>query len=219
MKRAVCAAFVAALVVAVPTALGKPSSSSISIAVSAKTVVFGFSTTVSGHVAGNKAPGALVTLQAKPSGSTHYTNVASTTASSSGQYGFTYIPTRNTVVRTVGKTSPTATSPGVFVGVRPRVGLSVGTTHPKKGQRVRFTGIVNPAFNGLTVSIQRRTPTGGWRTLARPTLFGATPGFLGPRSQYFKRLQINKSGTFRVLFHAPAGWVSNVSRTRTLIVH
>jgi hypothetical protein len=160
-----------------------------------------------------------VTLQAKPSGSTHYTNVGSTTASSTGQYHFTYVPTRNTVVRTVGKTSPTATSPGVFVGVRPRVGLSVGTVRPKKGQRVRFTGIVNPAFNGLTVQIQRRTQHGRWGTVARATLFAATPGFLGPRSQYFKRLQISKSGTFRVLFRAPNGWVSNISRTRTLIAH
>jgi hypothetical protein len=219
MKRAIGAAFLAALVIGVPTALGKPSSSSISVTVSPKTVVFGFSTAVSGHVSGNKAPGALVTLQAKPFGAAHYATVASTTASSSGQYRFTYVPTRNTVVRTVGKTSPTATSPGVFVGVRPRVGLSVGTTRPKKGQKVRFAGIVNPAFNGMTVSIQRRTLFGGWRTVTRATLFAATPGFLGPRSQYFKRVQINRSGTFRVLFNAPKGWISNISRTRTLIVH
>ena len=219
MKRAIGAAFLAALVIGVPTALGKSSSSSISISVSPKTVVFGFSTTVSGHVAGNKAPFATVTLQAKPFGATHYTNVASSTASSSGQYRFAYVPKLNTVVRTVGKTSPTATSPGVFVGVRPRVGLSVGTTRPKKGQRVRFAGIVNPAFNGMLVYIQRRTLTGGWRTVARATLFAATPGFAGPRSQYFRRLQINRSGTFRTLFLAPKGWISNISRTRTLIVH
>jgi hypothetical protein len=219
MRRAVWAVFVAALVVAVPTALGKPSSSSISIGISPKTVVFGFSTTVSGHVAGNKAPFAAVTLQAKPYGSKSYTNVATTTASSSGSYSFTYVPTRGTTVRAVGKTSPTATTPGVFVSVRPRVGLSVGTTRPKKGQRVRFTGIVNPAFNGMSAWIQRRTLRGGWRTVAGATLFAASSGFLGPRSQYFRRLQINRRGTFRVIFRAPKGWLTNVSRTRTLVVH
>ena len=219
MKRAISAAFLAALVIGVPTALGRPSSSKISIGVSPKTVVFGFSTTVSGHVSGTKAPFANVTLQAKPFGSNHYVTVASTTATSSGQYRFTYVPTRNTTVRTVGRTSPTATSAGVFVGVRPRVGLAVGTVRPRRGQRVRFTGIVNPAFNGAMVWIQRRTVTGGWRTVAGATLFAATNGFLGPRSQYFRRLKINRSGTFRVVFPAPRGWISNTSRTRTLRVH
>ena len=219
MKRAVFAACVVALAIGVPTALGKPSSSSISITVSQKTVLFGFSTTVSGHVSGNKAPGAAVTLQAKPFGAKSFTNVASRTATSSGSYSFTYFPPRNGSVRVVAKTAPTATSVGVFVGVQPSVGLSVGTTHPKKGQRVRFTGIVSPAFNGMLVWFQRRTPTGHWRTLAATALFAATPGSHGPRSQYFRRLRINRSGTFRVVFPAPAGWISNHSRTRTLIVH
>ncbi len=219
MKRAVLAACVAALSLGVPTALGKPASSSISIAVSKRTVLFGFSTTVFGHVSGNKAAGATVTLQAKPFGSHSYTNVASKTASSGGNYSFTYFPPRNTSVRVVAKTAPTATSVGVFVGVQPFVGLRVGTTHPKKGQTVRFVGIVNPAFNGTLVWFQRRTVTGHWRTLAATTLFAATPGSHGARSQYFRRLRINRSGSFRVVFPAPAGWISNRSRTRTLIVH
>jgi hypothetical protein len=210
---------VAAFAIGVPTALGKPSSSSISITASPKTVLFGFGTTVSGHVSGNKAPGAAVTLQAKPFGAKSYTNVQTKTATSGGNYSFTYFPSRNTSVRVVAKTAPTATSVGVFVSVQPFVGLRVGTTHPKKGQRVRFTGIVSPAFNGMLVWFQRRTVTGHWRTLAATTLFAATPGSHGPRSQYFRRLKINRSGTFRVVFRAPAGWVSNNSRTRTLIVH
>jgi hypothetical protein len=219
MKRAVFAAAIAAVSIGAPTALGKPSSSSISIAVSKKTVLFGFSTTVFGHVSGTKAPGAIVTLQVKPFGSKAFTNVASKAASSSGNYSFTYFPPRNTVIRAVAKASPTATSPGVFVGVQPFVGLRVGTLHPRRGQRVRFTGIVSPAFNGMLVWFQRRTSTGGWRTLAATTLFAATPGSHGPRSQYSRRLRINRSGTFRVVFPAPAGWISNHSRTRTLRVH
>lgn len=219
MKRAVLAAGIAALSIGVPNALAKPPSSSVSIAASPRTVLFGWFTTVSGHVSGNKAPGAAVTLQAKPFGASSYTNVARTFASSAGNYAFRYFPARNTVVRVVAKTSPTATSPGVFVGVKPSVGLRVGTTFPRKGQRVRFRGIVDPAFNGLLVWFQRRTATGHWRTLAATTLFAATPGSHGPRSQYFRRLRINRSGTWRVVFVAPAGWISNASRTRTLIVH
>jgi hypothetical protein len=219
MKFAVSAAVLAALAVGVPTAVGKPSSSSISIGASQKSVAFGFSTVVSGHVAGNKAPGALVTLQAKPFGANSYTNVQSTAASSSGSYSFTYFPPRNTVVRAVAKTAPTATSAAVFVGVRPFVGLRVGTVRPRKGQQVRFMGIVNPAFDGKFVLIQRRNVNGGWGTVVAVRLFAATPGSHGPRSQYFRRVQIKRSGTFRVKFPAPAGWISNNSRTRTLRVH
>jgi hypothetical protein len=97
--------------------------------------------------------------------------------------------------------------------------LRVGTVQPRKGQLVRFMGIVNPAFNGKLVLIQRRNVNGGWATVAHATLFAATPGSHGPRSQYFRRLQIKRSGTYRVSFPAPPGWISNQSRTRTLIVH
>ena len=220
MKRAGLAAGMAAFVIGVPSALGAPPHSSISIAVGPRAVLFGWFTTVSGHVSGNRAPGAAVTLQVKPSGSKAYSSVARGFASSAGNYSFRYYPlSGNVTVRVVAKTSPTATSPGVFVGVLPAVGLRVGTTHPRKGQRVAFTGIVSPAFNGRQVWFQRRTVNGGWRTVAATTLFPATPGSHGPRSQYFRRLTINRSGTFRVVLPAPPGWLANRSRTRTLIVH
>jgi hypothetical protein len=219
MKRAALAACTAAFAIGVPAAVGAPHSSSISITASPSIVLFGSFTQVHGHVNGTKASFATVTLQAKPSGSHSYTNVANTTASSAGNYSFNYVPTRNTQVRTVAKTSPTATSPSVFVGVRVKVGLSVGTLHPARGQKVRFSGIVNPAFNGMRVQLQRRTPLGRWSTIARATLFSASPGTLGPRSQYFRRLRINTSGTWRALFIAPTGWLSNNSRTRTFTVH
>lgn len=218
MKRAVLAAGIAALSIGVPTAIGAPSSS-ISITRSPSTVLFGWFTTVSGHVAGTKAPGAQVTLQIKPFGSKSYSSVASTFATPAGNFSFRYFPFGNTSVRVVAKTTPTATSPGVFVGVQPSVGLRVGTTHPTKGQRVGFAGIVSPAFNGMLVWFQRRTVTGHWKTLAATTLFAASPGPHGARSQYFRRLRINRSGTWRVVFVAPAGWISNHSRTRHLTVH
>lgn len=219
MKRAVFAAAVAALSIGVPGALAKPSSSSISITVGPRTVLFGWFTTISGHVSGNKAPGAAVQLQAKSYGSSSYVTVATTTATSAGSYSFRYYPPGNTTLRTVGKTTPKATSPGVFVGVRPFVGFRAGTQRPLRGQMVQFTGILDPAFNGLLVWFQRRTAPGHWRTLAAATLFATTPGSHGPRSQYFRAVRINRSGTWRVVFVAPAGWISNTSRTRTLIVH
>jgi hypothetical protein len=219
MKRAVFAACVVALAIGVPTALGKPSSS-VSMGVAPRTLTLGSSTTIAGHASGSKAPGAAVFLQAKPFGSSSYTNVGNTTANSSGNYSFHYFPTRNTLVRVVAKTAPQATSPSVFVGVRMRVGLSVGTLHPKKGQMVRFSGIVVPAFNGSVVQLQRRTATGHWTTMASATLFGTTANSFGPRSEYFRRLKINRSGTWRVRFVPPIdGWLANNSRTRALIVH
>jgi hypothetical protein len=219
MKRAVFVACAASLVIAVPTALGKPSSSSIFVTATQKTVVFGWSTTISGRVSGTQAAGAAVTLEAKPYGSSSYSTVQSTFANSSGNYSFTYYPTGNVTVRTVGKASPTATSPGISIGVRPGIGLYVSTLIPRKGQKVGFAGQTDPAFDGMLVRIQRRTPFGEWTTVAIATLTATTPGSHGPRSQYSKRLQINRSGTFRVLFPAPKGWVTNSSRTRTLRVH
>jgi hypothetical protein len=219
MKRALCAVLTAALVIGVPAALGRPNASSISVGISQRTVVFGWSTTISGRVGGNKAPGAAVMLQAKPYGSTVYTTVQATFATSSGSYTFNYFPSGSATLRTVGATTPTATSPGVFVGVRPGVGLYVSTVRPKKGQMVGFAGQVDPAFNGMSVRLQRRTFFGDWITLALATLSAATSGAHGPRSQYSKRLQINKFGTYRVRFSAPKGWVSSISRTRTLRVH
>jgi hypothetical protein len=219
MKRAVLAVGIAALSIGVPTALAKPSSS-VSMGVAPKTLTLGSSTTISGHASGSKAAGATVFLQAKPFGSSSFTNVAHTTASSGGNYSFHYFPTRNTLVRVVAKTAPQATSPSVFVGVRMRVGLSVGSLHPKKGQMVRFSGIVVPAFNGSVVMLQRRTSTGHWRTMAFATLFATSANSFGPRSEYFKRLKISRSGTWRARFVPPIdGWLANNSRTRTLIVH
>lgn len=219
MKRAVLVACLAVLSIGVPTALGKPGVS-VSMGVAPKTLTLGSSTTISGHASGPKAPGAVVFLQAKPFGSSSFSNVGRTSANSGGNYSFRYFPTRNTLVRVVAKTSPQATSPSVFVGVRMRVGLSVGSVHPRKGQKVRFSGIVVPAFNGGTVLLQRRTSTGHWRTMAFATLFGTTSNSFGPRSEYFKRLKINRSGTWRARFVPPIdGWLANNSRTRTLIVH
>jgi hypothetical protein len=220
MKRAVLAATLAALAIAVPTALGAKQSSSATIGVAPTTLTLGSSITVSGHVKGNKASGAAVTLQAKPFGFSSFTNVASTTANSGGNYSVHYFPTRNTLVRVVAKTAPTATSSSVFVGVRMRVGLSVGTTRPKAGQKVRFSGVVVPAFNGSVVQLQRRTSTGHWNTMAFATLFATTSNGFGARSEYFRRLRISRSGTWRVRFVPPIdGWLANDSRTRTLIVH
>ncbi len=219
MKRAVLAACMAALSIGVPSALAKPGSS-VSMGVAPKTLTLGSSTVISGHANGSKAPGATVFLQAKPFGAGSYTNIAHTTASSGGNYSFRYFPTRNTQVRVVAKTAPQATSPSVFVGVRMRVGLSVGSLHPKVGQRVRFSGIVVPAFNGSVVMLQRRTATGHWRTMTFATLFATSANGFGPRSEYFKRLKISRSGTWRARFVPPIdGWLANNSRTRTLTVH
>ncbi len=219
MKRAVLAACLAAMAIAVPTALGAKGSS-VTMGVAPKTVTLGSSVAISGHANGSKAAGAAVTLQAKPFGFISYTNVASTTANPGGNYSFHYFPTRNTLVRVMAKTSPSATSPSVFVGVRMRVGLSVGTTRPKAGQRVRFSGIVVPAFNGSVVQLQRRAPTGHWNTIASATLFATSSNGFGARSEYFRRVRIGRSGVWRVRFVPPIdGWVANNSRTRTLIVH
>jgi hypothetical protein len=113
-----------------------------------------------------------------------------------------------------GTSSPT----GVTVHVK--VTLRLGTLRPAVGQLVRFSGTVTPAHNGKVAQIQRRTSTGGWRTVASATLVAARPVNGVTVSKFSKRLRISRNGTYRVRVNPKDGdhGVGN-SPTRTVRVH
>jgi hypothetical protein len=209
------------------TAKPKPpgATSSVTIGAAPNPVVFGSSTTIAGQVTGKKAGGATVDLQSTPYPYTATaTNLRSTTADASGHYSFGGVaPTVSTLYRVVVHTAPAATSANLVVKVRVKIGLRLSTRTPAIGQRVRFTGLELPAYNGKFVQIQRKTPT-GWKTLARAKLVAAAPVVtvfgLTSRSKYSKSLRIFRNGTYRVWFNPndPAR-LGNSSPTRRMTVH
>lgn len=222
MRRAVIVVFASAFVLVQP-ALGahKPTSTSTAtIAATPNPVLFGSPTTITGQVAGKHSSGATVSLQSKPFPYTSsFTTVATTTADATGHYSFRVAARLNTIYHVVVKTAPPATSPDVLVKVRVRITLHVGTSTPKAGQAVRFSGFVLPAYNRKTIQIQRKTRT-GWKTIAQANLATATPVGGVARSKYSKRLITRRSGTYRVRFNpADGARIANTSPTRKLTVH
>ena len=98
--------------------------------------------------------------------------------------------------------------------VAPLVGLKVGDTTPRKGQRVRFRGTVRPQHDGRQVAIQRKNADGTWVTVKTPRLRDAGSTY----SRYSKRFRIRRTGTYRTVIAAHADHVEGVSRERTLTV-
>jgi 5-hydroxyisourate hydrolase-like protein (transthyretin family) len=215
------AVFVSGLALVGPALAKKPTSSAtskVTIAASPTTVVFGSQSTFTGQVTGKKAAGVSVELQSQ-SGTSTFTTVTTTTADATGHYTLKATPDKNTTYRVIAKTAPQATSSTVAVKVLVRVTLGVSTKTPKAGSRVRFSGLVLPAYNGKSVQIQRKTAT-GWKTVAQAKLAATTTMGGVTRSKYAKRLRISKNGTYRVFFNPADGLREpNHSGTKTLRVH
>lgn len=189
-----------------------PKDGAVSLAAKPAIVVYGSSTTLSGRVEGARA-GVAVTLQRDPfplgDGLLPYR--AATTAANGG-FSFTLTPVLHTSYRAVAATTPSKPSATVLVRVRMRVGLRLSTSTPRAGRTVRFSGSVHPAHDGRTASIQKRSSTGRWTTVARTTLqdAGAT------RSSYSRRVRINRDGVYRVKVAGDADHLSGFSRTRSI---
>jgi hypothetical protein len=191
----------------------------VSIGAAPTTVVFGRATQLSGFLAGPTVAGVTVRLEQDttlPLGDKFTPTGMTTTTAANGAYSFAGVkPGVNSDYRAVAQTSPSTTSPVQLVNVRPLVGFKLSTSTPRRGARVRFSGSVLPAHNGLTVAIQRRSSTGSWVTVARSTLVAAGT----TQSTYSKRLVIRRNGVFRVKLPAHADHVTGYSRTRSIVVH
>ena len=132
----------------------------------------------------------------------------------SGNYTVTGVkPTMHTQYKVVARSSPPTESATVFVQVALRVSFRVSDSTPKRGARVRFYGSVAPAPHvGKLVSIQRRSSTGKFVTVAR-TRTSAT-------STYSRRVRVRSTGVYRVLVQsADQDHLDGTSRTRTLRAH
>ena len=183
------------------------------------TVVYGKATTLSGQVTGAGNAGATVELEelAAPF-SGGYKTVATAVTDAAGNFSFSRTPPVNTRYRTTVKIKGKQTSPLVTVLVAPKVTLRVSDSTPRKGQRVRFRGIVTPGHDSKTVALQRRS-AGTWKTIKTTTLVSHTPLNNSTRSKYSLRAKVRRTGTYRVYLSSnDADHSDGISRTRKLTV-
>jgi hypothetical protein len=99
--------------------------------------------------------------------------------------------------------------------VRFAVTLRLSDATPRRGTRVRFSGVVRPARAGGSALIQRRTTTGKFRTVARAALHPSSAG----QSTYSSRLRVRSSGVYRVRVLADSSHAAGNSPRRHIRVH
>jgi hypothetical protein len=193
-------------------AKAKPGGTGVSLAAKPAIVTWGQATTFTGKVAG---AGAARTVEIQrdpyPFGDGFVVQRSVATAKN-GSFSVALLATVHTQYRAVATSPNVATSPTMLVRVRPKLGLSLSTATPKAGSTVRFFGSVKPAHDANPVSIQKRTRTGSWTTVARAVLRDAGT----TRSTYTKLVTIRRDGTYRVKIAAHGDHLSGVSRERAI---
>jgi hypothetical protein len=195
-----------------------PKAGEVTLTSSAPIITFGQKDTLSGQLKGGKAAGVTVQLQQQPAPFTGaFKNVAGGSATTDGQgkFSFTVQPQLSTKYRAVAKASPTVTSPELTLPVRFKVTLRLSDYTPARGARVRFSGTTVPAHDGATVYIQRRTSTGGYRTVSRAVLHHTGGNF----STYSKRIRVRANGVFRARVRGDAQHATGTSRAKHARVH
>lgn len=227
MRRAILPTLITLAAVTAPALAAKPpknppgATPTVTIVATPSTVTFGSHLSIAGLLSGPGASGVAVTLEqnAYPFTGPFRPVGPDTTTDATGHYAFLVTPGAATRYEVVAKTKHPVTSSAVGVRVRLRVGLGVTTTRPRRGQLVRFAGLVTPAHNGRAASLQKLTRT-GFRTIRRTTLRAATVVNGVARSRYFFRIRVYADGTYRVVAASgDADHLPGLSHRRTLRVH
>lgn len=191
-----------------------PGSNPITATATPPTVVLGRTSAVAGQVTGDGNGGVSLTLEQDPFPFDAFERGPTGVTDATGNYTFAVQPAVNTKYRVEAKTKPPVTSAEVVVNVRPRVSLRLSDSTPAPGRRVRFSGFVYPQHDGARVSIQRRTTTGRFATVARPTLRDA--GDL--RSRYVRSLAVAEDGVYRVRIASHDDHIAGFSPRRSVNV-
>lgn len=183
----------------------------LTIAAKPTTIVFGGATVISGRLRGQNNAGRTVALRADGYPfNVGDAVVATTQTSSNGSYSFTQRPDRNTNYQV---TLGAVRTERVRVNVRFRMSFAASDYTPRAGQVVRFRGRACPESDGATVSIQRRSSTGRYRTVRRTRLRAAATC-----STYSRRVRVNRDGTYRATVD-DAARARGYSRSRLLNAH
>lgn len=195
---------------------GNNQPSAVTLEAKPSIVVFGSTTALTGRITGKDGgEGVRVSLARDPFPfDSAFLDAGETQTAKNSTFSFTVTPAAATNFRVVAKTSPPVTSALVGVRVRPRVGLRLSTSTPGAGRLVRFSGSVHPAHDGRTASIQKRSATGRWVTVARTTLRDAGD----TRSAFSRRVRMNRDGVLRVKIASHDDHLNGFSRTRSIDV-
>lgn len=192
----------------------------LTIATKPSVLVFGSSTTISGQLQSEGNAAQTIELQANAYPYSGFVTVATTTTDSLGRYSFARRPPVNTRFRTRTVKAPLATSPVAGVGVRIRLTRQVSDATPAAGQTVTFSGFACPAHVGGLLSLQRRTGTGGWETVAKTHLVQTTASpACANRSRYQLAIRVFHNRTFRAVAAADADHLRGISRGIAIAVH
>lgn len=202
-----------------PPSQPKPgAATAITLGAKPAVIVFSGNTTLSGRLSGAKDSTAPVRLEAddsRPYGDSYKPTGATTTVANNGTYSFSVKPLVNTQYRVVAQASPPVTSPAKLVRVRIKVGFKLSDPTPLRGSLVRFSGSVYPAHDGRTVSIQKRSASGRFITVARTALRDAGVA----RSAFSRRVRVFRDGVYRVKVAGDGDHVNGFSRARSIAVH
>ena len=191
----IAAVLMASALAPASAAAAPPTPHQLSIATSSTRVVFGTPVALTGQLTGEKSAGETVTLEEDPFPFGEFKNSVSTLTAADGTYRFERSPSLNVKYRADAKSKSQATSPEVVVMVAPNVVLNVSDRTPKPGQKVTFSGTVAPAHDGAKAAIQRRTSSGGFKTVRNVLLADAGTA----HSTFQRALTINSGGVYRVV--------------------
>ncbi len=186
----------------------------LTISAEPNVVPFGRTTTISGRLRGADNAGKTIELGENPfpfRDNDPFKSVGTTTTDANGDYSFQVTPELNTNYRTrTTDADPEQVSGPVFVRVRMRISRSVDDRTPERGQVVTFSGKVVPEHDDLNVLIQRRRPTGTWRTLQTAPL---EPGPAAEDSSVDTgQVEIKRDGVWRARVKRDEDHLGNKSR-------
>jgi bacillolysin len=200
-----------------------PFNTSLTIARSKSTIVYGSSVTISGKLtyAGTAVgiagkPVEVFRRRLYPAGSA-WTKIATVTTSSTGSYSHVSKPTVNseytTRFRTAGDflAAPYPPAPNVYVA--PKITATLSKTTMPLGSTSYLSGSVSPSHAGRTVRLQRYY-SGAWHNVSGKSMA------LSSTSKYRFSIKPGSRGTFkyRVVLAAHSDHTTGVSPTKTLKV-
>jgi hypothetical protein len=200
-RRVIVVFAAAAAAVASPAAPAGAQDPAPAIAFSERNVLVGAPVTISGTLVNGAADaGRQVQLYERraPFPGT-WAVLQEATAGADGSYSFTVAPPRKAYFSVVAPATAAAgrqATPGWLVSVRRKISIKVSDRTPSKGQLVRFSGFISPAFPlgpSSVATLQRRDRTGAFANV-RAVLLKAAGSF----TSYRIRVRVRRAGTYRV---------------------
>lgn len=167
--------------------------------------------TISGTLRGPDNAGKMIELGENPFPLTGgFKSVGTTTTDDKGDYSFQVTPQEHTNYRTrATEAQPPEVSGAVTVRSRMKITRRVSDRTPPDGGTITFSGRVGPAHEGNDVLIQRRRPSGTWKTMTSTPLGAAQSD---GTSLYSTEVEINRDGAWRARIRSDADHFGNKSR-------